>query len=346
MRILSVAANEYGSAYYRQRMPFSAMAEAGHPVTLVENPIVPGGTMMRHDVVQLLRLASHDVTQILTQIARLQERGKRVVVDYDDDLINLPSHNPARLGVTPAEVIRAVQAADAITVTSEALAAVYRPYTRRIGIVPNFIDVARWPGAGPREGITIGLVGSASHHEDWKLIAEPMRRIRERFPLVRFLVAGYLPDYLADLVTEYIDWQPIAEYQATVNRIDIGLCPLEASNFNKRKTPIKAMEYGMARAAVVASPTLYRDLVAGKGTIARSEADWETAIEAYIVDAGRRRRDAAALHHTVISRCDVARHAGAIYTTYRKLFSTGATRATRGDQTHGSQRHQRIGHTG
>jgi len=353
VRILSVAANDYGSAYYRQRLPFRAMAEAGYPVTLVDNPIVPGGTMMRHDVVQLLRLASHDVTQILTQIARLQERGKRVVVDYDDDLVNIPAHNPATHGVTPAEVLRAVAAADAITVTSEALAAVYRPYAQRIGIIPNYIDVKRWPVRAPRDpgsagagGLTIGLVGSASHHEDWKLIAEPMRRIRERFPDVRFLVAGYLPDYLAGLATAYVPWQDIAAFQATVNRIDIGLCPLAADAFNTRKTPIKAMEYGMAHAAVVASPTLYRDLVAGKGTIARSDSDWEAAIATYIEDAGRRGRDARALHHHVTTRCDVRRHAATIYTTYRTLFKTGATHAPKGAMSHGSRRHQGIGPTG
>jgi glycosyltransferase involved in cell wall biosynthesis len=346
MKILSVVENHFGSAYYRQFVPFGALRAAGYPVGLVDTPVVPGGVLIRYDVIQTLRIASHDATPALTQIAALQRRGKRFVIDYDDDLINIPAHNPASQGVTPSEVIRAVCQVDAITVTSEALAAVYRPYARRTGIIPNFVDVASWPIRPPREGLTIGLVGSASHHEDWKLIAGPMRRIRARFPDVRFLVAGYLPDYLEGVATEHVPWQDIAAYQATVNRIDIGLCPLLADDFNKRKTPIKAMEYALAHAAVVASPILYRELIGSRGTLARSESDWEAAIATYITDADRRKRDAAALHHHVISRCDVAHHAGAIYTTYRKLLSTGATRAPRGDLSHGSRRHQGIGHTG
>jgi glycosyltransferase involved in cell wall biosynthesis len=347
VRVLSVVENHLGSAYYRQLVPFGALRAAGYDVGLVDTPIVPGGVLAHYDVIQTLRIASHDATPALTQITALQRSGKRFVIDYDDDLINIPPHNPARLGVTPSEVIRAVQTVDAITVTSDALAAVYRPYARRIGIIPNYVDVAHWPARQPRAGLTIGLVGSASHHEDWKLIATPMRRIRARFPEVKFLVAGYLPDYLEDLATEYVDWQPIADYQQTVNRIDIGLCPLLADDFNKRKTPIKAMEYGMAQAAVVASPTLYRDLVGGKGTIARSESDWEAAIAAYIQDADLRGRHARALHHHVITRCDVARHASAIDTTYRKLF-TGATEAPTGDHSHHGRRNhdQRAAHTG
>lgn len=339
MKILSVVENHFGSAYYRQLVPFGALRAAGYDVGLVDRPRVPGGVLAHYDVIQALRIASHDAAPALRQIAALQARGKRFVIDYDDDLINIPAHNPACHGVTPSEVVRAVQAVDAITVTSEALAAIYAPYARRIGIIPNYVDVAGWPARAPRAGLTIGLVGSASHHEDWKLVLGPMRRIRARFPDVQFLVAGYLPDYLADLATEHVPWQDIASYQQTVNQIDIGLCPLEADEFNKRKTPIKAMEYGMAQAAVVASPTLYREIVGGRGALARSEPDWEAAIAAYIQDADRRRRDAAALRHYVTTRCDVARHAGAIHTTYRQLFRTG-------DHTNHGRRHQRIGHTG
>lgn len=322
MKILSVAEKRSGSAYYRQYVPFRAMAQAGYPVSLIDNPYAPPSAIIAHDVIQVLRIASHDAGPALKQIRELQHFGKKIVVDYDDDLIGIPEHNPAHRGVTPDEVIRALKEVDAITVTSEALAKVYRPYAKKIGIIPNYVDVKRWPKAEPREGITIGLVGSASHHEDWKLIARAMFHIRQKYPDVRFLVAGYMPGYLADIATEFVGWQPIAEYQKTVNRIDIGLCPLTGCDFNKRKTPVKAMEYAMAGAAVVASTGLYSDMVTRRGMIARYEHNWFEAIELYILDADRRHRDATELHNYVQLHYDVVSHAHEIYSTYRKLLAT------------------------
>src|SRR5262249_45939765 len=127
-------------------------------------------------------------------------------------------------------------------------------------------------------------------------------------------------------------------YQNTVNRADIGLCPLLDDAWNRRKSAIKAMEYGLAGAAVVASPVLYRDIVQGRGILARSEDDWYPGIETYVIDADRRKRDAKALKEYVVSRWDVRKHVADIYSTYRSLF--------KGTATHGNQRHQRAAHTG
>lgn len=318
MKILGVMANEGGSAYYRQYVPFLAMREAGLPVNIVNGGKAPNGILEAHDVVQILRVAK-EIDAVIEVIRDVQRQGKRVVVDYDDDLINIPAHNPAH-SLDRNGVIRAIEAADAVVVTNDSLASVYRPYAKRVAVIPNYVDTRKWPTPPQRtQPLTIGLVGSPSHHEDWKLIAEPMRRIREKYD-VQFLVAGYLPDYLKGIVTEFVGWQSVLAYQHTVNRIDIGLCPLHQDDFNKRKTPIKAMEYALAGAAVVASPTLYREMVSSRGTIARTEADWFNAIESYITNPLLRQQHATALQAYVTRTCDVHRNARSIYQTYRQLF--------------------------
>lgn len=327
MKILSVLLNQYGSAYVRQYVPMKALLENGYKVTIVDEPTAPQGTLQAHDVLQLSRVAGLDTTEAVKRIQWMQNMGLKVVIDYDDDMLNIPKTNPAHLATDPQAVIAAIKAADAITVSTEALASVYLPYTKRIAVIPNYMDVSRWPKLCPHaDKITIGLVGSASHHEDWKMIAEPMRRIMETYD-VNFLVAGYLPEYLKDIVTEFIGWQDIFAYQTTVNRVDIGLCPLEDSPFNRRKTFIKALEYGMANAAVVASPTLYKDIIQGRGLIARSEQDWYDSIEALVVSPILRDQCAKALHDTVVSRWDVRKHTTEIYQTYRNLFKASGSRS-------------------
>jgi glycosyltransferase involved in cell wall biosynthesis len=338
VRILSIIGNGSGSAYYRQHVPMSALKAAGYPVTIRDQSVVPNAILASHDVVQLSRIVATD--DIVKLMQHFQGKGLLVNVDFDDDLINIPAHNPAK-DIDPTAVLRTIQTADAITVSTEALAASYRPYAKRIGIVPNYMDVAHWPKKvrpPADENLAIGLVGSASHHEDWRMIAEPMRRIMETYD-VNFIIAGYLPDYLKDIVTEFIGWQDVFTYQSTVNRIDIGLCPLIDDAFNKKKTFIKAMEYGMAGAAVVASPTLYRDIVQGRGLIARDEQGWYDAIEAMIVSPALRNNYAKALHECVVSRWDVRKHTAEIYQTYRNLFkASGRQKPTLQEALRGTER--------
>jgi O-antigen biosynthesis protein len=333
LKILSVLLNQFGSAYYRQYVPMQALMDAGYKVTIIDEPTVPRGTLEAHDVVQLSRVAGLDTTVAVERIKWMQNLGLKVVIDYDDDLLHIPAHNPAYEDTNPDAVIQAIRAADAITVSTSALASVYKSYAKKIGIIPNYIDVKNWPNlCPPADKITIGLVGSASHHDDWRMIEQPMRRIMETYD-VNFLVAGYLPEYLKDIITEFVPWTDVFTYQATVNRIDIGLCPLTDDGFNRRKTFIKALEYGMAGAAVVASPTLYRDIVQGRGLIVRDEQGWYDAIEALIVSPALRKQHAKALHECVVSRWGVRKHTTEIYQTYRSLFkSPGVLNGTQRDQ--------------
>lgn len=319
MRILSILANSSGSSWYRQAIPMRAMQAAGYPVTIIAGGSIPEGLLQPGDVIQLSRV-SMQVDQIIDHIRTVQARGVRVVIDFDDDLISIPEHNPAHRNVDPQDVIKAVRAADAIVVTNDALASVYRPYAKRLAVIPNYADVANWPIPSRKGPLTIGLVGSPSHVEDWRYVAEPMRQIRKEFPNVLFVVAGFCPGYLEDVATQVLHWVPIDQYPAVVNCIDIGLAPLIDDAFNRRKSPIKALEYGLAGAAVVGSATQYLSVVKGRGTIARTEQEWYTAIETYITDPDKRRRDAQALRSYVIKNYDVRTHTKDIYNTYRRLF--------------------------
>jgi O-antigen biosynthesis protein len=313
VKIASIMVQPNGCAYYRQALPMRSLARAGHDVALVDYHTARTSAIAAADVIHLGRLKG---PAALSSVQRAQAEGKTVIVDYDDDLLNLPAHNSATGTYTEHDVTSILRQADGITVTSEALASVYRPYARRIAVLPNYVDVADWPAPEPRASITVGIAGGESHVEDWRLVAEPMQRIRAELPDVRFLVIGFNPDYLP--ATERISWLPVDQYQRTVSRIDIGLCPLVDDSFNRRKTPIKAYEYGLAGAAVVGSPTLYRTTLQGRGIIARTPDDWYEGVKAYITDPRRRTRDAAALH-AFVERLDVYRHAAEIYRAFATI---------------------------
>ena len=100
----------------------------------------------------------------------------------------------------------------------------------------------------------------------------------EFHPDVTFLVFGHQPYVISEHVPERrlkrLTWMPQHEYPLGLVGVDIGCCPLEDRPFNRCKTPIKAWEYALSGAAVVASPTVYGQCISSSfngwlGTTAR-----------------------------------------------------------------------------
>ena len=318
MRLLSVVNASGASAYYRQILPAETLRRVGYDATWKLLGDATDADALRADVIVLGRLGGEQAPQAAASIRHLQSLGKTVIVDYDDLVTAIPDWNPARLAYLD-DTIDVIRTASGITVTNAQLAAEMRKYNTNVTVFDNFIDPSAWPASEHKSNVVIGLAGTSSHTRDWELIREPMRRIRLEFPDVEFIVAGFTPDYLKGIATEFIDWVPLPKYSALLKRFSIGLCPLLDDRFNACKSPIKSYEYALSGAAVVASPTKYASVVRGKGKIARTDDEWYQAIKDYITDADARRRDAQALRTFVIRTLDARNHAKVIYKAYSDI---------------------------
>jgi glycosyltransferase involved in cell wall biosynthesis len=94
-----------------------------------------------------------------------------------------------------------------------------------------------------------------------------------------------------------LDWLPIDSYPAGLTNIDIGCCPLSDTGFNRAKTYIKAMEYAASGAAVVASPTVYNQIIQHEydGYIAETVDDWIEYLSRLVKSVNHRRQVARRL---------------------------------------------------
>ena len=197
---------------------------------------------------------------------------------------------------------------DGVTVSSEPLAALMRESTDApVIVVPNAIDT-RWFRAQMAHRapwahhVTIGWSGGRRPERDVVPMAQAWGRIARRYPEVRFVVAAAIvPDVIYREVEDdtrvirlpWLSWHdyPVA-YQTT-----IGCCAVADTPFSRAKTPIKWMEYATAGAAVVATPTLYGDVIedGSSGVLAQTADEWEAALVRLIEDEDERRfiRDVA-----------------------------------------------------
>ncbi len=328
-RVLACIGKEDGPAAWRVFQPFAELQRRQYPCEWTFNddartPDLMLGKLYQavgvrahapFDVVILSRLSWSGVGQQAAAeryMRLLRTVGVTPIYECDDDvfseaviphLLEAGTHEgrtAEQLEQDRQARIHALRLCDGATVTTQRLATVVRQYTDApVEVVPNALDL-RWfrqvQQHAPRyvPGPTIGWAGGARPARDFAVMAEAWARVAEKRPNVTFVVIGFQP-WLDGVPPERIrrlPWLGIREYPLTLAEIDIGCCPLDNNRFTRCKTPIKAWEYAASGAAVVASPTVYRDTIESgyDGFLCETADQWEDALLALLDEPTLRRR--------------------------------------------------------
>jgi len=80
---------------------------------------------------------SHEPHISLIKLAK--DMGLRVILDYDDDLLNVPFHNNASITLSEQKtnIKKAIHLADEVWVTTPSIKHIYKPFNKNIHIIPN-----------------------------------------------------------------------------------------------------------------------------------------------------------------------------------------------------------------
>ncbi len=320
--VVSILQEYRGVSAWRCMWPLEELGRRGYKAAWGDNEDPKHSALIdQADVVVLHRPAwlPGDEPKALAWRDLLHERGKVLVIDYDDDLLSpeileriritgdeeLNKRSDARLELERQTRIFALRLADGVTVSTPYLAGICRQYTDKpVVVVPNAIDLPRFRAG--LEGYTrrvasptIGWAGGNRPDRDAEQLAIAWGRLAEQFPDVTFVVAGYPLPVLINAVPMqrlvYLPMLPLPIYACNYAEIDIACCPLADEPFNRAKSPIKAMEFAASGAVVVASPTVYGDFIRDgeDGFLASTADEWEAALSKLIRQ--RLRRQAAAL---------------------------------------------------
>lgn len=298
------------NAYYRLCAPLSV-----HPsATWATYDAVTHAQVDAADVVIIARPTHNGVAET---IGDLQTRGKVVIADFDDDYWGAwPLPEPDR-DLLQRNATTAIRMADAITVPNAALGAVVAAHTDRpVIVVPQMCRPDWWPPRPDRPddgAIVIGLAGSASHIEDWRVMRPVLEALLTTERRVQVYCIGFRPGYLAGLVHAVTPWCPLEEYPRLINACDIVIAPLLDTPFNRCKSYGRALEAAMSGAAFVGATPVYGPLCRNAQTpIADTTADWLRALWRYADRPAAIREDAARFRAATLSRYDARRYAPAI----------------------------------
>jgi glycosyltransferase involved in cell wall biosynthesis len=351
-KVLSLVGDASACALWRTWMPFAELRRRGYPAEWVglNDPNLGIVPLEPFDAVVLNRLAwrEGERAHAADWFAHIRARGPKILYECDDDLFTPFMVEQQKAGVErekTREVIDgereatlwAMRQCDGVTVTTQHLATTVRRFTDKpVEVVPNAID-ADWFRFVQRQakrtvpGVTIGWAGGNRPDADLTQMATAWGRIAKRYPDVTFVVVGYQSDAIWGRVPhgriKAVPWFPPGEYPKALVDIDIGCCPLEERPFNRCKTPIKAWEYALSGAAVVASPTVYRHSIEDKvsGLLCTTADEWEEALSILVERPGIREMLAAVLKRDVMTHWALRPNAWRWPAAWERLCAAAST---------------------
>lgn len=301
MHIHALTVDRGGCFHYRIRQPLTELRKRGHWTSWGSG--VDFETWDRATVIvqQLLNFP-----QTADDWVRWCEAGDKLcVAEFDDDVTAVhrsPHHGSAYDDPeTVPRMRRMVEAAHLVTVTTEALAAVYRPWNPHVVVLPNAVpDWLTTTPPAPENGrrLVLGYTGSASHLDDYQewsaqVLGRWMAHRGDATVLRYYGLASRPLGMPLSWVSDVRPWQKQTDAYLASLRMDVGMAPLLDTPFNAGKSPIKALEYAaIGVPAVVTDHPVYRPVVEPgiTGFLCRTPGEWIRALSQLWDDPSLRHR--------------------------------------------------------
>lgn len=324
--------NPSAARHWRLEAPFKYLNHMGeYDARIIDGPITDevaawADIYVLHGIV--------DREGIATLHAYQKEQGKKLIIEQDD-LIEVDEHNPHAKDhevKQAAETIKITMGiADAVTTTTKPLARRLRHYNSNVIVLPNYLDMETWDlpikKVNTSGTIRIGWAGSITHLRDLDMVAPVLRRIMSEYPKVELVLVGEprARKLFEGYKVEVMYGVPFEAWPAKLHslRLDMGIAPLQATEFNKAKSNIKFLEYSIAKVPGVYSKTVYctNKIEPNRGMIAYDMEQWYACLRNLIVSPALREDMRLSAYSFVRSWYDLETHTPERDKAYKSLLA-------------------------
>jgi GT2 family glycosyltransferase/glycosyltransferase involved in cell wall biosynthesis len=266
------------------------------------------------DAIIVQRTAVTSLEHAARLIDHCRKSAIRLVYEIDDDLFRLPVEHPehAHYAETTRAATLIARAADAVTVSTEALRQMLLRYNENVILIPNYVDERLWipPDRAQRSAPKRlrGLyMGTSSHLPDLALLEAPVRLVSEKFGFELEVIgvssdAGPSPWYRCAPVPHHLgmSYPNFVKWLTAGGPWDFGLAPLHESRFNTHKSGIKAYEYAALGLPTIASAVVpYCHVIEDSKTgllVRNTTAEWSESLLLLCESASLRHRLSNEIH--------------------------------------------------
>ena len=277
MKIICGPGGHDGCGFMRIYWPYMHLPE--HTVRFTD--IAQPAMWCEYDLAVVQRVSTPDMLFMLEQ---LKAHNVPVIMDFDDNIHAMTPDNPASTEYGTGKPMtnlfeKALGMVDIVTASTADLAKEYARFRPDIVVCENFLlrthidefAPAAFTGAPKREGeVRIGYAAGIAHTADLFSITKPLRKVFAQYPEAKLVLFGMeipwgrIPAEFQGRIEFHLGMEPgddelptdyMRRYYAKVASLDldIGLAPLTPSVFNKCRSFLKALEYGMLGVPVVAT---------------------------------------------------------------------------------------------
>lgn len=238
---------------------------------------------------------------------------KKVVYDFDDAIWkeNTTDTNGliARLKWA-SKVATICRWSHRVSAGNEFLASYARQYSDRVVVNPTTLDTGRRHVPAPQKSTDRPVIGWTGTHSTLKyleLIAPVINSLRQEIAFDFVVIADQKPvSEIEDFI--FLPWNDQTEIQ-DLNRIDIGVMPLEVDEWAKGKCGFKALQFMSLEKAVLVTPVgVNAEIVAHgiSGYHCETLADWEMYLRDLLLNESIRRDMGVQGRKTVVEQFSVA----------------------------------------
>jgi len=239
-----------GDSVYRTVQPLRALGERPGVAAVSGSWLHPLARALAEtaDVLVLVMTAEPDLVPL---VRRRRARGLLTVFEVNDDALAPQAWNPtanvARDPFLRAAFLRTASLADALQLSVAPLAGRYGHLARPSRVLVN--QLWELPALTPRPAgpLRVGWGGSLGHREDLVAHLPSIRDAVARHPDAVFSMMGP-PSFRALLDgfpagrAEFRPGGSLADYYRFVASLDLGVCPLVATDWNRCRSDVKWLE--------------------------------------------------------------------------------------------------------
>ena len=240
------------TSFYRGIRPLKELSKAIPELNLTAVDPWTWASMTHADAVFMQR-PYKDGHVVKMEIAK--DIGLKLWVDYDDYLLGVPADNPNHAiynsKETKMNILRCLAMADVVTVSTQALADLYKDFNKNIVVVNNAYEKRLYPyrKPAPRNKLVMWR-GSSTHHRDAMGYAQPIIELQndERFKDWTYHYVGdnlwFITEFTPHASTLWSEAIDVIRYFKHIHEVapSLMMVPLHDSAFNRCKSNIAWIE--------------------------------------------------------------------------------------------------------
>jgi len=285
--VLANHVNWYGCGNHRIIQPFKAMEE---------NLLLEGGmslgtsgimevAQLQPDIILMELITGSSFPSIIEQYRQVSDA--KIVVEYDDYLLNLPMKNTNRANF-PQNIVknfrRVLDSADWVVVSTHALKHAYAEFHHDIRVAQNRLATRQWEHLLSARGtsckIRVGWAGGGTHAGDLEILQPIIKELEDK---VEWVFMGMKPDNVKCEFHPGVPFDMYPEKLASLN-LDLALVPLEINQFNECKSNLRLLEIGTCGVPIIATNIEPYRCDLPVTLVDNRFKDWMNAIMAFIHD--------------------------------------------------------------